>query len=147
MISKLNILIFYLKEKINYVLILLLVIFKFFSQNDIVNHRKYWYFKSRLINDFMKVGINQGDNIFINQRGFYSTSFDKVQGGKNQIKVGDAISGLGYWLAVLSTEYELLRLSNPSTDSVKYQIYCTLYTINRLNLAAEKVLNKCNQGA
>lgn len=126
---------------------IMLVKTSFNSQNDAINHRKYWYFKSRLINDFMKVGINQGDNIFINQRGFYSTSFDKIQGGKNQIKVGDAISGLGYWLAVLSTEYELLRLSNQSTDSVIYQIYCTLYTINRLDLAAEKVLNKCNNGA
>lgn len=28
------------------------------GQNDELNHRKYWYYKSRLLNDFMKVGIN-----------------------------------------------------------------------------------------
>ncbi len=39
------------------------------SQNDILNHRKYRFFKSRLINDFMKVGINQGDNMMAEQRG------------------------------------------------------------------------------
>jgi hypothetical protein len=117
------------------------------AQSDPANHRKYWYFKSRLLNDFMKVGINQGDNIIINERGYSSGGFNKSDGGVNQIKIGDATSTLAYWLAVLSTEYELLKLNGQSTDSVLYQIYCSLYTINRLDLAAEKVLNKCNQGA
>lgn len=130
-----------------YIIIILLVKSSVISQNDAVNHRKYWYFKSRLLNDFMKVGIKQGDNIIINERGFLSGSFDKANGGYNQIKIGDAISGLGYWLAVLATEYELLKQSNQSTDSTIYQIYCTLYTINRLDLQAEKVLNVCNQGS
>jgi hypothetical protein len=65
------------------------------AQNDPANHRKYWYFKSRLLNDFMKVGINQGDNIIINERGYLSGGFNKSGGGVNQIIIGYAISGFG----------------------------------------------------
>ena len=31
------------------------------SQTDYDNHRKYWYYSSRLVNDFMKVGLDQGE--------------------------------------------------------------------------------------
>ena len=31
------------------------------AQNATDNHRKYWYYKSRLNNDFVKVGLGQGE--------------------------------------------------------------------------------------
>ncbi len=31
------------------------------SQNDNDNHRKYWYYRSPLVNDFMKVGLGQSE--------------------------------------------------------------------------------------
>lgn len=126
------------------VVLLCFITLKLIGQNDELNHRKYWYYKSRLLNDFMKVGINQGDNIIFNERGYLSQSFSS---NVDKMKAGDVTTHLGYYLAVLSTEYALLKANNQNTDSVVYQIYCTLYTINRLDLAAEKVLNKCNQGS
>jgi len=130
------------------IIISLLIFSSFYnSQSDALNHRKYWYYKSRLLNDFMKVGTKQGDNIIFYERGYGSSSFYKNSGATTIMKCGDATSALGYYLAVLATEYALLSYSGQYTDSVIYQIYCTLYTINRLDLAAEKVLNKCNQGA
>ena len=40
------------------------------AQTDNANHRKYWYYKSRLNNDFVKVGLNPGESIPAQQRGF-----------------------------------------------------------------------------
>ncbi len=39
------------------------------AQTDNDNHRKYWYYKSRLNNDFVKVGLNAGESIPAQQRG------------------------------------------------------------------------------
>ena len=39
------------------------------AQNDIYNHQKYWYYKTRLNNDFVKVGKNGGESMPYNQRG------------------------------------------------------------------------------
>lgn len=112
-----------------------------FSQNDYINHRKYWYYKSRMLNDFMKVGLNQGDNLIFNERGLGCTTWNNPS--CNYFKIGDATSTLGHYLAILSTEYALLKLNNQPTDSVLYQLYCALYTLNRLDFTAEKILG-CN---
>lgn len=130
------------------ILLFCFIALELIGQNDELNHRKYWYYKSRLLNDFMKVGINQGDNIIFNERGLgRNNGSQNFSSNIDTLKSGDGTTLLGYYLAVLATEYALLKANNQNTDSVVYQIYCTLYTINRLDLAAEKVLNKCNQGA
>ena len=41
--------------------ILLILPFIGKSQTGEDNHRKYWYYRSRLVNDFMKVGLGQGE--------------------------------------------------------------------------------------
>ena len=41
--------------------VLLLTPLFILSQNGNDNHRKYWYYRSRLTNDFMKVGLGQGE--------------------------------------------------------------------------------------
>lgn len=40
-----------------------------FCQNEILNFQKYWYYKTRLNNDFIKVGKEHGESIPFNQRG------------------------------------------------------------------------------
>lgn len=63
-----------------------------YSQNDYTNHRKYWHYKSRLVNDFMKVGTGQGDNLIFNERGFGCTTRNDPT--CNYFKIGDATSTL-----------------------------------------------------
>ena len=36
------------------------------SQSPDENHRKYWYYRTRLVNDFTKVGTGQGMSIPFN---------------------------------------------------------------------------------
>ena len=46
--------------KANLILLLFLTNYML-SQTMTDNHRKYWWYKSRLTNDFMKVGLGQGE--------------------------------------------------------------------------------------
>lgn len=122
------------------ILLIILFILNLYAQNDILNHRKYWYFKSRLINDFMKVGINPGDNMIANQRGIGVSSGTFNDPQSYYIKFGDQTSVMGYYFAVLATEFKLLQLNQiTNLDSVIYQIYCALYSFNRLDIVAEQI--------
>lgn len=113
----------------------------FLSQGDGTNHQKYWYYKSRLNNDFIKIGMKPGESIPINQRGLgqkgYPTNSTNSSTG---MKTGDGISGIGLHLAALATEYSLLKTNNQNTDSVKHEIFCALNAINRLDEIVEPLL-------
>ncbi|MBK9286050.1 MAG: hypothetical protein IPM51_17275 [Sphingobacteriaceae bacterium] len=76
------------------------------AQQDIDLHKKYWYYKSRLNNDFLKVGLKSGESIPFGERGFNETTFDNYT---NRLKAGDASAQLGCYIAVLATEYRLLK--------------------------------------
>jgi len=124
------------------------------AQNYIVNHRKYWFYKSRLNNDFIKVGTGDGESLIFNERGFGvgkdadGKDIDMVATSWNDpvasMKIGDGTSTLGYYIAQLALEYYLLRLNNQKTDSTLYELACAMYAINRLDLKAEMTLGSTN---
>ncbi|MBK9283669.1 MAG: hypothetical protein IPM51_05045 [Sphingobacteriaceae bacterium] len=61
----------------NKLIVLFILFFKLLiSQQDIDLHKKYWYYKNRLNNDFLKVGLKSGESIPFGQRGFNETIFD-----------------------------------------------------------------------
>ncbi|MBK9286052.1 MAG: hypothetical protein IPM51_17285 [Sphingobacteriaceae bacterium] len=103
-------------------------------------HKKYWYYKTRLNNDFLKVGLDTGESIPFGQRGFNETSFD---GYTNKLKAGDATAQLGCYIAVLATEYRLLKNSGQDVSKIKHEIFCALNSINRLDYYAEKIIDSC----
>ena len=97
-------------------------------------YKKYWYFKSRLNNDFVKVGTNDGESIPFNQRGLFSTSFTNQNA---ELFVGDGTSTLGYYIAVLATECKLLAQNNQDTKKTIHELFCALNAVNRLDYVAE----------
>ncbi len=101
--------------------------------------RKYWYYKSRLNNDFVKVGLNQGESMPFNQRGRDNNSFNMSE---RQLNLGDGASTLGYYVALLATEYRLLVLNAQSTTKVKHELFCALNAINRIDAVAESADGK-----
>ena len=101
-----------------------------FSQTDEQNHAKYWYYRSRFLNDFIKVGLNPGESIPMTERQAY-------QFGSNDAKYSDGSSWVGYYLGVLATEYYLLKQNNQPTDSVRHELCCALFAFNRLDRFAE----------
>lgn len=45
-----------------------------FAQTDLNNHKKYGYYKTRLNNDFIKIGLDPGNSIPVNERAYIQGS-------------------------------------------------------------------------
>ncbi|MBK9286054.1 MAG: T9SS type A sorting domain-containing protein [Sphingobacteriaceae bacterium] len=123
------------------------------GQNDLENHKKYWYYKSRLNNDFILVGntpTNQnnnaghGESMPFNER--IPSSIAPWDSLVPDLKSGDEAARLGIYLSVLSTEYRLLKNNNANNkqidaiNRVKHEIFCALNAINRIDYYAEEQL-------
>ncbi len=106
------------------------------GQDVYQNHQKYWFLRSKLRNDLMKVGLNQGESIPFAQRGL-DTKTNNQANASGVTSGGDLISELGIYIGVLATEYKLLKNNNQNTDSVKHELYCALNAVNRLDYTAE----------
>lgn len=110
-----------------------------YTQDDI-NHLKYWHSRSKLRNDFMKIGLGQGESLPFVQRGL-GTHIDGVNPStiyyKTALKGGDLISELGIYIGVLASEYKILKDNSQKTDSTIYELYCALNAANRLDYNAE----------
>jgi len=102
------------------------------AQDYTTLHNKYWYYRTRLRNDFMMVGTGAGCSIPMEQRGVY---YKPLVGNYNWPNVwdgeranwGDALGETGYYIGVLATEYELLNRNGQETDSVLWELYCCLF--------------------
>ena len=75
-------------------------------QTDNKNHQKYWYYKSRLNNDFVKVGRLAGESIPFRQR---SSGTSNINTSNVDMVSGDGMALVGQYIAVLATEYKLLK--------------------------------------
>ncbi len=110
----------------------------YYSQDAYANHRKYWWYKSRLNNDFMKVGLGDGESMPFGQRGSGSYGFNAFPNVyNNKLNVGDAASTLGHYIAMLATEYALLSKNFQNTNKVKNELFCALNAIDRIDYKAE----------
>jgi hypothetical protein len=105
------------------------------SQNDLENHKKYWYYKSHFNNDFIKVGLGAGESIPFNERS--SGANKSIPSFSNKLHTGDGTARLGLYLSVLATEFRLLKDNNQDVTNVKNEIFCALSAINRLDFNAE----------
>lgn len=133
---------------ISFIKNLLFILFSILNAGVIVSqtseidlHKKYWYYKSRFNNDFISIGTNPGQSIPFNQRGFNdSYTFTTPS---DVLKTGDGTVQLGIYIAVLATEYKLLKNNSADINSinkVKYELFCALNAINRLDYYAEKII-------
>jgi hypothetical protein len=105
------------------------------AQNHQQNHEKYWYYRWRLTNHFMKVGPNQGESLIANERGLGNAN-------RKKMVFGDQTFNLGYFMSILAMEYNQLAQNNQNTDETIRQLYYTLYAINRLDENAESVFRE-----
>ncbi len=143
-----------LKLYTTFTLLSFLTVTGYIAQSDLDNHKKYWYYKSRFNNDFIKIGDTypsaannynegHGENIPFNERSkvnngpYPYTSID----ASDEIKAGDAVAQIGMYIATLATEYKLLKNNGQDVTTVKHEIYCALNAINRLDFYAEQALS------
>lgn len=102
------------------------------------NLEKYWYYRYRLVNDFMKIGDNAGESIpaIARQIGSYCTTSNCYKDG-GLTWGADATVRLGTYMQVLATEYYQLQLNGKNTDRTKYELEKAVNAILRLDKNAE----------
>ena len=103
------------------------------TQDD-VNLQKYWYYRWRLVNDFVKVGEGRGHSIAIQSRQGYIDIPD--------IEVVDATIFHGYYLGILATEFKLLEsnLRHADLEWTKTELYYAILAFERLDMYGEEYL-------
>src|SRR5882672_874050 len=103
-----------MKTKFLFIALNLLIVNFTFSQIDHDKaHRRYWYYRTRLINDFMKIGKDQGDCIVICERNKNKT----VNVSQNGSQIGpDQIDVINQYIIVLALEYQMLTRASQNTD-------------------------------
>ncbi|MFN8231123.1 MAG: T9SS type A sorting domain-containing protein [Bacteroidia bacterium] len=107
---------------------------------ETLRHKKYWYYKTRFNNDFVKVGTEDGASLPFNQRGWRDQTPPFINHSE-QIKAGDVSAQLGIYLGVLATEYRLLKNKGQDVTKVKHELFCALNAINRIDFNAELIFS------
>lgn len=119
--------------------VLILFVENVYSQQTVDNdkaHRRYWYYRTRMINDFMKIGKEQGACIVFAQR---NSGEDGVAPREFESKVGpDQIDITNQYIMTLALEYKILSRNHQDTRETIKELYHMLYAINRLDLEAEQ---------
>ena len=99
-------------------------------------HRRYWYYRTRMINDFMKIGKNQGECIVLAQRNQGEDNADNPEllstTGPDQIDITNQ------YIMALALEYKILTRNNQDASGTIKEIFHLLWTLNRLDLEAEQ---------
>lgn len=130
-----------------YIIILLSMFMEAYAQNPSLNHSKYWFYRYRLRNEFLALGEDPCGMISgkMIPAGTRYTDYSSIDNGqrtnKPNIKIGDGTSYLGYYLAVLASEYALMKRSNktqqPQLDSLKKELYWAMKAYERLDRNVE----------
>ncbi len=116
-----------------------------FGQSDRQNLEKYWYMRKQLKERFLRVGDKPGYNIPASRIGSGPAwDPDPMSPIGSRIKWADGTIELGWYIAVLATEYKALKMNNLPTDETVYELFMAIKTIDRLDRVAEKVWSYYN---
>lgn len=96
------------------------------------NLNKYWWYRYRLVNDFMKIGDQCGESIPAQRRNrnLYSSDLQNLYWA-------DATIDLGDYITMLATEYRQLKNSKLDTRRTEMELYYALAAFDRLDRDAE----------
>ncbi|MBI2258695.1 MAG: T9SS type A sorting domain-containing protein [Flavobacteriia bacterium] len=116
----------------------LITTYFYIAQTPQFNLEKYWFYRERFKKFYVSVGTGHGQGLVIparstnevcgsNQVFPYDQEFDSI------LKLNDLTAHQGWYIALLATEYELLKRNYRSTNEVLHELYCALYALNRLD--------------
>jgi hypothetical protein len=127
-------------KKILFITFMLMLSSFVFAQNAINNMQKYVYYKQRFLNNFIAVGNGMGESLPLDIRRL--NKINKTdQNGVHEFAIGDATVRLGWYIAVLATEYKLLNDQGLDTYQTRKELYYALEAFNCLDLNAESYFN------
>lgn len=104
--------------------------FKVNSQNDLLNLKKYWFYRNSLVRDFMVKGDCQGCSLPMTARNYLNLPI-------KQGEWSDGTIHLANYISVLATEYKLLYDNNQPTDTTLQELCLAIKAFNRLDQTAE----------
>jgi len=123
---------------------------------------KYWNYRDRLIKNFVQIGEEPGQSITAAQLydfWSHSDSFQYQNGVltkvspklyKNRMVFGDVLVDQGFYLAVLSSELNILTLEGKQHterfSATCNELYFAIHALNRLDKKAENYLDNQNSG-
>jgi hypothetical protein len=104
------------------------------AQTPQQNHLKYWYYRNRLVNDFMiGIGPDFGFSLPASER----NESDLGEETHHTLKWGDSPAYLCNYIAVLASEYKLLSDNGENAEQTIRELYYAIYAFNRLDKYAE----------
>lgn len=149
-------------KKIIATLIFCLTGYILIAQNTQSDFSKYWYYRSRFINNHTYIGNFPGGGNVYNMRQFdynnqYSNNYKPVgdpsanstnnlsnwayaagQNNHRELRADDdQAMRLGWYIATLAMEYYLLKANNQSTDKTIEELYYALQAFDRMDELAE----------
>lgn len=101
------------------------------------NLEKYWWYRYRLVNDFMKIGTGCGESIPMERWEFQSKWYGQRLASNDQLFWGDATQHLGNYINMLVGEWWLLNTAQLNTRRTEEELYYALYAMERLDKKAE----------
>ncbi len=115
---------------------------------------KYWNYRQRFLNRFVRIGDEPGFSMPVEDYWFSDCRYDwtfwnyppaMIRDGQGMlVPGGDQTCNLGHYIALLATEHYLLSLNSQSTDSVTRELYFALKAYFRLEREANEIFNKPN---
>lgn len=99
------------------------------------NFEKYWWYRYRLVNDFMKLGTDCGESIPARKRTREFAPGATPQNG--WMEWGDASQDLGHYLVATGLEHQILGANTYRTDRTDYENWCAQDALERLDKNAE----------
>jgi len=125
-----------------------------YAQINQLNHEKYWFYRKRLVNEFLvsgedrtdlqkdkleKPSSGQDNRKYLAGCGLSIPARDIVDrdGGKKQLNFAESPVSLGYYIGVLATELRLLYDYGQPYENTKRELYYALKAVERIDLAAE----------
>lgn len=112
-------------------------------------HSKYWYYRQRLLTEFMVVG--EENPVTCDQpSGFSIPAHELRTEGTNPelVKFGEDPINMGWYVAVLATEYDLLKRYGQPTNHTLQELYYALKAFERIDRKCETLFwpYNVNQG-
>jgi hypothetical protein len=106
------------------------------AQTPELNHEKYWVYRQRLLDHFMvsSSGNELGTNIPASIRNKYN----------RQMRWGDATINLSNYMAVLATEYKLLKIKGLDLNETVFELHNAMMAMERLDVSAAYFYNDPN---
>jgi len=102
-----------------------------------INLQKYWYYRYKLVNDFMLIGPSEGQSIPAQKRNLadmYTSNSWPLAGSANMIEWQDATIDLGHYLATLALEYKILGDNSWDVSRTYTELQYAQNAIDRLRL-------------